>query len=202
MGDSHPSRIQHNLSLYQVADSEPPSANARPAEWLDLPQTRVIAIEHPCIVNDIDKGLKSLGGENLIKTVGLSFVSHSSFSPLMDRVIIRSSLKSPSKDRLLALIFVLMILLRRNSYRKRCLFKMCFSESAYLEGLVVSGRGAPTIPLLLTKILTSPRMTMLYLMLAPDHSNRRGYCGECKTIQTSIAFSQLVISKRRTVGEV
>lgn len=102
MGDSHASRNQHNLSLYQVADSEPPSDNARPAEWLDLPQNRVIAIEHPCIVNDIDKGLKSLGGENLIKTVGLSFVSYSSFfPPLMDRVI-RSSLKSPSKDRLLA----------------------------------------------------------------------------------------------------
>lgn len=201
MGDSYASPDQHNLSLYQVADSEPSSDNARPAEWLDLPQNRVIAIEHPCIVNDIHKGLKSLGGENLIKTVGLSFVPHPSFFTLMDRII-RSSLKFPSKDRLLASIFVLMILLQKSSYRKRYLFKMCFSESAYPEGLAVSGRGAPTIPLLFIKMARSPRTITLYLVLAPDRSNPRRYCGECKTIQTSIAFSQSVISRRRTAGEV
>lgn len=40
------------------------------AEWLDLPQDRVISVEHPCIVKNIDNGLKSLGGPNHVKHVG------------------------------------------------------------------------------------------------------------------------------------
>lgn len=42
------------------------------AEWLHLPQHRIVTVEHPCIVNDVDKALASLGGENQIKNVVIS----------------------------------------------------------------------------------------------------------------------------------
>ena len=57
---------------------EPPSTDyasssgGRPAEWLSVPQERIVNVEHPCLVKDFDNGLKSLGGENQIKYVGSS----------------------------------------------------------------------------------------------------------------------------------
>ncbi|KAL1304170.1 hypothetical protein AAFC00_000595 [Neodothiora populina] len=39
------------------------------AEWLKLPQDRVVTLEHPCIVNDVDKAIKSLGGEQHMKNL-------------------------------------------------------------------------------------------------------------------------------------
>ena len=41
-----------------------------PADWLEMPSERVVSIEHPAVVKDIDKGLQSLGGEHHIKHVG------------------------------------------------------------------------------------------------------------------------------------
>jgi len=30
---------------------------------------RIITVEHPCVINDVDKGVKTLGGEHQIKRV-------------------------------------------------------------------------------------------------------------------------------------
>ncbi|KAJ4993550.1 RNA polymerase iii transcription factor [Stagonosporopsis vannaccii] len=38
------------------------SANTEPAPWLPIPSRAVSAIEHPCIVKNVDKGITSLGG--------------------------------------------------------------------------------------------------------------------------------------------
>ncbi|GAB7346978.1 hypothetical protein MBLNU459_g3133t2 [Dothideomycetes sp. NU459] len=39
----------------------------QPARWLPVATDRVVSLEHPCIVNNVDSGLKSLGGEHHIK---------------------------------------------------------------------------------------------------------------------------------------
>lgn len=36
---------------------------------LDVPQDRIVCIEHPCIIKDIDNGVKSLGGEHQLQKV-------------------------------------------------------------------------------------------------------------------------------------
>lgn len=51
------------------------TAHHASAPWLHLPQDRVVAVEHPCIVTNVDKALKSLGGEHHVKNVGL-FLLH------------------------------------------------------------------------------------------------------------------------------
>lgn len=40
------------------------------APWLLVPDNKVVSIEHPCIVKDVDKALHTLGGEHQIKHVG------------------------------------------------------------------------------------------------------------------------------------
>jgi len=52
-------------------DQQQSLENGQPAEWLPLPQDRIVTVEHPCIVKNIDNALHSLGGENHIKNVGL-----------------------------------------------------------------------------------------------------------------------------------
>jgi len=36
---------------------------------LGVPQDRIVCIEHPCIVKNIDNGVKSLGGEQQLQAV-------------------------------------------------------------------------------------------------------------------------------------
>lgn len=38
------------------------SSNTEPAPWLSIPSRAVSAIEHPCIIKNVDKGITSLGG--------------------------------------------------------------------------------------------------------------------------------------------
>lgn len=52
--------------------SESTITRQQPADWLDVPSEHVVSLEHPCIVNNIDKGLKSIGGEHNVKHVGFS----------------------------------------------------------------------------------------------------------------------------------
>lgn len=39
------------------------------ADWLSMSADRVVTVEHPSLIKDIDKGLQSLGGEHHIKHV-------------------------------------------------------------------------------------------------------------------------------------
>ena len=43
---------------------------AKTAKALQVPSDRIVSIEHPCIVKNVDKGVKSLGGEAQVKNVG------------------------------------------------------------------------------------------------------------------------------------
>jgi general transcription factor 3C polypeptide 5 (transcription factor C subunit 1) len=55
-----------------MTDQRPDPASNRHqlANWLTVSSDRVVTVEHPSIVRDIDKGLLSLGGEHHIKHVG------------------------------------------------------------------------------------------------------------------------------------
>lgn len=64
-------------AIYQTVDEGPPAlpqgsntlADVPLADILPIPPNRIISIEHPCIVRNLDKGLTSLGGEPRIKHV-------------------------------------------------------------------------------------------------------------------------------------
>lgn len=43
-------------------DMSAAGASTEPAPWLPIPSRAVSAIEHPCIVKNVDKGITSLGG--------------------------------------------------------------------------------------------------------------------------------------------
>jgi general transcription factor 3C polypeptide 5 (transcription factor C subunit 1) len=47
-------------------DAENPNDDA---PTLQFPDTKVVALEHPCIIRNIDRGVKSLGGSNRIEEV-------------------------------------------------------------------------------------------------------------------------------------
>lgn len=38
------------------------SSNTQLAPWLPIPTCAVSAVEHPCIIKNVDKGITSLGG--------------------------------------------------------------------------------------------------------------------------------------------
>jgi len=44
------------------------------APWLDVPGRDITSIEHPCIIRNVDNGIKSLGGNLMIKQVCSSIV--------------------------------------------------------------------------------------------------------------------------------
>ena len=67
------------------------------AKVFHVPGDRIVSVEHPCIVKDIDKGVKSLGGEAQVKNVGRSRWQHFIF-PLSDHSrsqLVQSSGKVP-----------------------------------------------------------------------------------------------------------
>jgi general transcription factor 3C polypeptide 5 (transcription factor C subunit 1) len=39
-----------------------PSDNTQRAPWLPVPSRAISAVEHPCIIKNLDKGITSLGG--------------------------------------------------------------------------------------------------------------------------------------------
>lgn len=41
------------------------------APTYEVPQQRVVGIEHPCVIQNFDNAVKSLGGEPQIKHVGI-----------------------------------------------------------------------------------------------------------------------------------
>lgn len=43
-------------------DMDRESNNTELAPWLPIPSRAVSAIEHPCIIKNVDKGITSLGG--------------------------------------------------------------------------------------------------------------------------------------------
>lgn len=63
----------HQTTKYSImTDQRPDLASNRHqlADWLAVSSDRVVTVEHPSIIKDIDKGLQSLGGEHHIKHVG------------------------------------------------------------------------------------------------------------------------------------
>jgi hypothetical protein len=72
-----PHALSQNTNYSIMTDQRPDLASNRHqlADWLSVSSDRVVTVEHPSIVRDIDKGLLSLGGEHHIKHVGrmLSF---------------------------------------------------------------------------------------------------------------------------------
>ena len=40
------------------------------ADRVTVPQQRIVCIEHPCIIRNVDMGVKSLGGEQNLQKVG------------------------------------------------------------------------------------------------------------------------------------
>lgn len=67
-----PHALRQNTNHSIMTDQRPDLASNRHqlAEWLTVSSDRVVTVEHPSIVQDIDKGLQSLGGEHHIKHVG------------------------------------------------------------------------------------------------------------------------------------
>lgn len=52
-----------------------PPARTAAAPAYDVPQNRIVSVEHPCVVRNFENAVKSLGGEPQIKHVS----SHKSF---------------------------------------------------------------------------------------------------------------------------
>lgn len=42
----------------------------RTAPWYEIPSHELVSVEHPCIVNDIEKGIETLQGAPGISEVG------------------------------------------------------------------------------------------------------------------------------------
>ena len=61
------------------------------APWLPVPSTTVVNIEHPCIIKNLDGGIRSLGGARSVANVGdfslptLPTLSLSSRTPVFKR---------------------------------------------------------------------------------------------------------------------
>lgn len=122
------------------------SVDTRPAEWLHLPPDRIVAVEHPCVVNNIDNGLKSLGGEHHIKHVGSSPASYFLLSFLIECDLLSCWLLL-AKLYLLVCLFVHMIPLRRDSCHAKSTSKTFCSESPSQRGLAVSEKEVLMNPL-------------------------------------------------------
>ncbi|KAF2204448.1 hypothetical protein GQ43DRAFT_409564 [Delitschia confertaspora ATCC 74209] len=48
---------------YSTSRNKPDRNKSKTAPWLLVPAQSVMSVEHPCIIKDVDKGIKSLGGE-------------------------------------------------------------------------------------------------------------------------------------------
>ena len=63
-------------AIFETQHEQPPQSRlARSrgqvplAEVHEIPEDRIINIEHPCLIRDLAKGIKSMGGEPQIKHV-------------------------------------------------------------------------------------------------------------------------------------
>jgi len=60
----------HPHPLQQVEEYHlPVMAKEEKAPWLDVPLREITSIEHPCIICNVDNGIKSLGGNQMIGQV-------------------------------------------------------------------------------------------------------------------------------------
>ena len=59
MASPQPTALMHEQRNQSAA--APNRAETSP--WLHVPSQPIIIVEHPCIVKNVDKGIKSLGGE-------------------------------------------------------------------------------------------------------------------------------------------
>ena len=55
-------RYSHTMDSNMRSDVSTASASTQLAPWLPIPSRAVSAIEHPCIIKNVDKGITSLGG--------------------------------------------------------------------------------------------------------------------------------------------
>ena len=55
-------RYSHTMDSNMRSYVSTSSASTQLAPWLPIPSRAVSAIEHPCIIKNIDKGITSLGG--------------------------------------------------------------------------------------------------------------------------------------------
>jgi hypothetical protein len=47
------------------------------APSIQVPKNQVIVLEHPCIIQNLDRGIKSLGGKNAIQDVSIGLLADS-----------------------------------------------------------------------------------------------------------------------------
>jgi hypothetical protein len=52
----------HSMDSNMRSDVSSANASTELAPWLPIPSRAVSAIEHPCIIKNVDKGITSLGG--------------------------------------------------------------------------------------------------------------------------------------------
>lgn len=50
------------------------SRHGPPCPWIPIPDQRIICIEHPAIIQNIDKGIATLGGEKALVKVPTSII--------------------------------------------------------------------------------------------------------------------------------
>ena len=55
----NPSHQNMNTNEHDIGAE---NSNTELAQWLPIPSRAVSAIEHPCIIKNVDKGITSLGG--------------------------------------------------------------------------------------------------------------------------------------------
>ena len=72
-------RFEREVPSTYAMDSTDSRSQPETAETLTVPQERIVCVEHPCIVKNIDKGVKSLGGEGQVKNVGTLTMRQSLF---------------------------------------------------------------------------------------------------------------------------
>lgn len=67
---AHHTDDEHQRSLASLSQSnDTDEQRGETVDLLQIPSQRIVSIEHPCIIRDIDKGVKSLGGETQVRNV-------------------------------------------------------------------------------------------------------------------------------------
>ena len=58
---------------WEIATSQAENQTySQAAPWCDIPPLRIVSVEHPFIIKNIDKGVETLGGNNSIAKVCMS----------------------------------------------------------------------------------------------------------------------------------
>ena len=64
---------QANGTAVFSKDLQSPSSASSYAPWSSVPKTKIVSVEHPYIIKNLDKGVTSLGGTANLNTVRVLF---------------------------------------------------------------------------------------------------------------------------------